>query len=528
MAENTSSPGCSEPEAGGAGAIGEEIVARAAAVVGSGWSSAPEPTSLELSRSGRTGYSFPALDVPDGGDLFPDELLRVKAPAWPEMSENEVVRHFIRLSAKNHHVDKALYPLGSCTMKYNPKVNEVAARLPGMAGLHPMQHESTIQGALELMWDLERQLAAISGFDAVSLQPAAGAQGELTGLMVIRAWHESRGEGGTRKRVLLPDSAHGTNPASVTLNGYVAQELKSDPAGRVDLGTLEEALGDDVACLMITNPNTLGLFESNIDRICELVHASGGLVYMDGANLNALMGIVRLADVGVDVMHFNLHKTFSTPHGGGGPGAGPIGVTADLKPFLPVPRIHRDEGSGEEGKAQFHLDWSHPSSIGKVHASFGNFGILIRAWTYIRALGSDGLADASRAAVINANYLLSKLTDHYHLPYPGRCMHEFVLSGCLQKSRHGVTTTDIAKRLLDYGFYAPTVYFPLIVSEAIMIEPTETETRETLDLYAQALIEIARAAEEDPDLVREAPHNTPVRRPDEVRAAKSPDLRWRA
>ncbi|MFC1500638.1 aminomethyl-transferring glycine dehydrogenase subunit GcvPB [Candidatus Zixiibacteriota bacterium] len=525
MAGNATSPDCREPEVGGAGGISEEIVARATAVAGSGWSSAPEPLSIELSRSGRSGYSFPALDVPEDGARIPREMLRSKAPAWPEMSENEVVRHFVRLSAKNHHVDKALYPLGSCTMKYNPKVNEFAARLPGMAGLHPMQHESTIQGALELMWELEHQLAAVSGFKAVSLQPAAGAQGELTGLMVIRAWHESRGEGDTRKRVLLPDSAHGTNPASVTLNGYITQELKSDEGGSVDLDSLEEALGDDVACLMITNPNTLGLFESNIDRICELVHASGGLVYMDGANLNALMGIVSPAGVGVDVMHFNLHKTFSTPHGGGGPGAGPIGVTADLEPFLPVPRITREESNGDT--VEYHLDWDRSSSIGKVHASFGNFGVLVRAWTYIRSLGSDGLADASRAAVINANYLLSKLTDHYHLPYPGRCMHEFVLSGCWQKSRYGVATTDIAKRLLDYGFYAPTVYFPLIVSEAIMIEPTETETRETLDLYAQALIEIAHQSESDPDLIRDAPHNTPVRRPDEAQAAKFPDLRWR-
>ncbi len=527
MSVEKPSPECPEPETGSAGPIGNAVVSRAAAAVASGWSSTPEPLSIEMSRPGRRGVYLPELDVPDGEEHLPRELRRSAAPVWPEMSENEVVRHFIRLSAMNHHVDKALYPLGSCTMKYNPKMNEVAARLPGLAGLHPLQPEETIQGALELMWTLERQLAAISGFEAVNLQPAAGAQGELTGLMVIRAWHESRGDGEKRKRVLLPDSAHGTNPASVTLNGYVTEELKSDGSGRVDLATLEEALGDDVACLMITNPNTLGLFESDIDRICELVHAAGGLIYMDGANLNALMGIVRPAEVGVDVMHFNLHKTFSTPHGGGGPGAGPIGVTADLEPFLPVPRIHRITGDGESDEDRYHLEWDRPSTIGKVHASFGNFGVLVRAWTYIRSLGSDGLADVSRAAVINANYLLSRVTDHYHLPYSDRCMHEFVLSGCLQKSQHGVATTDIAKRLLDYGFYAPTVYFPLIVPEAIMVEPTETETRESLDLYAQALIEIARAAEEDPDLIREAPHTTPVRRPDEAQAAKSPDLRWR-
>jgi glycine dehydrogenase subunit 2 len=464
--------------------------------------------------------------VPEIDLGLPVGQLRGTPPAWPEMSEGEVVRHFVRLSAKNHHVDKHFYPLGSCTMKYNPKVNEAAARLPGFIDVHPCQADANMQGALALMHGLERLLAAVSGFDAISLQPAAGAQGELCGLMVMRAFHEANGEGEKRKRILLPDSAHGTNPASVTLNGFISHELASDDSGQVDLAVLEGSLGDDVAGLMITNPNTLGLFESNIDRICDLIHSTGGLVYMDGANLNALMGMVQPARVGVDVMHFNLHKTFSTPHGGGGPGAGPIGVVSKLEPFLPVPRIVRVEDSEGFDGFTYSTSWDHPQSIGKVHGYFGNFGVLVRAFTYICSLGTDGLADASRNAVINANYLMHRLEGDYDLPYPGPCMHEFVLSGDRQKRNHGVSTTDIAKRLLDFGFYAPTVYFPLIVHEALMIEPTETETRETLDLFAEAMLQIAREAEEDPQRVLSAPHSTPVRRPDEARAAKSPDLRW--
>jgi len=402
------------------------------------------------------------------------------------------------------------------------------ARLPGLVDLHPLQHDTGVQGALALMWELERLLAAISGFAAVSLQPAAGAQGELTGLMTIRAFHEANGERASRRRVLMPDSAHGTNPASVTLNGWVTEEIASGPDGLIDLDALRSALGPDVACLMITNPNTLGLFESSIETVCELVHAAGGLVYMDGANLNALMGIVQPGRIGVDVMHFNLHKTFSTPHGGGGPGAGPIGVCERLEPFLPVPRIEREEAEESPDGWRYRTAWDRPQSVGKVQSFFGNFGVMVRAYTYIRALGAAGLADASRGAVINANYLLTRLRDHYDLPHPGPCMHEFVLSGCGQKNTCGVATTDIAKRLLDFGFYAPTVYFPLIVPEALMIEPTETETRETLDIFAEALLQIAREAREDPDLVHEAPHTTPVRRPDEAYAAKNPDLRWRA
>ncbi|MFO7767559.1 MAG: aminomethyl-transferring glycine dehydrogenase subunit GcvPB [bacterium] len=492
-----------------------------------GWSSAPEPLAIELSMSGRRGFTLPESDVPEDDLGIPQDLLRASEPVWPEMSENEAVRHFIRMSAKNHHVDKNLYPLGSCTMKYNPKINEAAARMPGLVDLHPLQHDSTIQGALALMYGLERQLMAVTGFDGVSLQPAAGAQGELTGLMVMRAYHAANGEGEKRKRILLPDSAHGTNPASVTFNGFVSEELESNERGRVDLKKLEAALEDDVAGLMITNPNTLGLFETNIDRICAMLHEAGGLVYMDGANLNALMGIVRPAEVGVDVMHFNLHKTFSTPHGGGGPGAGPIGVVEELVPFLPVPRIEREEDPERADGYRYRTEWDRPQSVGKVHASYGNFGVLVRAFTYITALGSDGLADASRNAVLNANYLMHQLSDAFDLPHREPCMHEFVLSGDRQKDESGVTTLDMAKRLLDFGFYAPTVYFPLIVHEAIMIEPTETETRETLDVYAAAMLQIAEEAVSDPDRVKSAPHAAPVRRPDEARAAKSPDLRWR-
>jgi len=493
----------------------------------SGWSSAPEPISIDLGRGGRRGFYLPEPDVGQIEPAIPANLMRTTVPAWPEMSESEVVRHFIRLSIKNHHVDKNLYPLGSCTMKYNPKVCEVMARLPGMVDLHPLQDDVSMQGALALMWKLEQLLAAISGFEAVSLQPAAGAQGELAGLMMIRAYHEANGEDERRKRVLLPDSAHGTNPASVTLNGFTSHELKSNDEGRVDLDELKASLGDDVAAIMITNPNTLGLFESDIDRICELVHEAGGLVYMDGANLNALLGIIEPGAVGIDVMHFNLHKTFGTPHGGGGPGAGPIGVVGLLEPFLPVPRIIRKKNPEAEGDFVYGRDWDRPQSIGKVHGHYGNFGVMVRAYCYILALGREGLADVSRAAVINANYLMHQLLEDYDLPYAGPCMHEFVLSGSRQKTKYGVATTDIAKRLLDFGFYAPTVYFPLIVPEALMIEPTETETRETLDSFARALQQIAREAAEEPLKVRGAPYNTPVCRPDEALAAKFPDLRWR-
>lgn len=540
MPELTMSSPSEERDAAGTGRY-ESASRRAEGRAATPWSSAPEPLSIEMSRSGRRGMTLPADDVGDTPLGVPEGMLRRVPPAWPQMSENEVVRHFTRLSAKNHHVDKDLYPLGSCTMKYNPKVNEAMARIAGIADLHPLQHDSSIQGALALMWHLERQLMALSGFDAVSLQPAAGAQGELTGLMVIRSYHASNGDGERRKRILLPDSAHGTNPASVTLNGFVSQELKSNERGRVDLQELETALqGDDLAGLMITNPNTLGLFETNIDTICEMVHQAGGLVYMDGANFNALMGIVQPGRIGVDVMHFNLHKTFSTPHGGGGPGAGPVGVVEKLADFLPGPIValemveHEEEmpflpGPLAEGVHdhehvdEFRFIWHMPPhSIGRVRSFFGNFGVLLRAYTYIRMHGPEGLRHIAENAVLNANYLKARLQadGSYPVAFGERtCMHEFVAQGILDGAPN-VHTLDIAKRLMDYRFHPPTVYFPLIVKEALMIEPTETESKQTLDAFADALIQIAREARETPDLLHSAPHKAPLGRLDEVRAAR--------
>ncbi|RKZ04627.1 MAG: aminomethyl-transferring glycine dehydrogenase subunit GcvPB, partial [Candidatus Hydrothermota bacterium] len=402
-------------------------------------------------------------------------------------------------------------------MKYNPKINEELARLSGFLNIHPLQPEASVQGALRLMKELEELLKEISGFDAVSLQPAAGAHGELTGMMLVRKYHEMRGN--PRKYVLIPDSAHGTNPASVTLSGYSTKTIKSNDQGLVDPEVLRQNLSEDVAAFMVTNPNTLGLFESEIIKISEMVHDVGALMYMDGANLNALLGIVRPGDVGFDIMHFNLHKTFSTPHGGGGPGSGPVGVKKEIEPYLPVPRIVEDEGL-------LKLSYDFPDSIGKVHAFFGNFNVMVKAYVYIRMMGPDGLRKVAEGAVINANYLRVLLQEHYDLPYKRTCMHEFVLSGRKLK-KHGVRTLDVAKRLLDYGFHAPTVYFPLIVPEALMIEPTETETKETLDAFAEAMIKIKKEAEENPDLLHEAPHVTPVRRLDEARAARELNVRWR-
>lgn len=410
----------------------------------------------------------------------------------------------------NHHIDKGFYPLGSCTMKYNPLVNENTARLEGFANLHPMQPEETLQGALYLMHELSRMLCEIVGMKAASLQPAAGAQGELTGLMMIRAYHESKGR--PRKYILIPDSAHGTNPASVTIAGYQSVQIPSNQAGRVDVAVLKEKLNDEVAALMVTNPNTLGLFETQIEEISAIVHEAGALMYMDGANLNALLGLVRPGDVDFDVMHINLHKTFSTPHGGGGPGAGPVAVGSRLVDFLPVPRVVK---KGE----RFLLDDDYPKSVGKVHSFFGNFGMFVRAYTYILMHGDRGLKRISENAIINANYLLSLLAPHFRLPYPGPGMHEFVLSGEKLRS-YGLRTTDLAKRLLDYGVHAPTIYFPLIVREAMMIEPTETESRETLDYFAEVMIQVLREAVENPDLVKNAPHTTPVGRLDEAKAVK--------
>ncbi|MEJ2548271.1 MAG: aminomethyl-transferring glycine dehydrogenase subunit GcvPB [Gemmatimonadota bacterium] len=479
------------------------------------------PTIFEKSSPGRTGTTVPAGDVDSAGleELIPAEHLRASPPRLPEVPENEVVRHYTQLSLKNHHVDRALYPLGSCTMKYNPKVNEATARTAGFVGLHPFMPQAGAQGALELMYDLTVWLAEIAGMDAVTMQPAAGAQGEMTGVLLMRSYHESRGEGETRTKVLFPDSAHGTNPATAAMAGFDAVELPSDAAGRVDIEALRVALGDDVAGMMLTNPNTLGKFESDIIEICDLVHDAGGLMYMDGANLNALMGVARPGDMGYDIVHFNLHKTMSTPHGGGGPGSGPVAVKAHLEPFLPVPRVVRNEDGS------FGLDWDRTESFGKLHGFYGNFGVMVRAWTYMRMLGRQGIRGSAEASVLNNAYLTALLAPHYELPF-GRGMHESVFSASEIKKRTGVKTMDIAKRLLDFGFHAPTVYFPLNVPEALMTEPTETETKESLERYADACIAIVKEADSDPELVTTAPHDTPIRRLDEGRAARELDLRW--
>jgi glycine dehydrogenase subunit 2 len=479
----------------------------------------PEKLLNKLSSPGRRGHLLPGLDVPEEGlrKLIPEEHLRKEAPPLPEVSEVDVVRHFTNVSRMNYHIDKGMYPLGSCTMKYNPKINEHTCRLPGFSSLHPYQPEVTLQGALELMWQLENYLCEISGMDGLSLQPVAGAHSELVGMLVIRAFHEKKGR--PRSKVLIPDSAHGTNPASSAATGYESVEIRSNSRGLVDLDALSRAMDDEVAALMLTNPNTLGLFETDVKEIVGVVHEKGGLVYLDGANLNALLGIFRPGDAGVDVVHFNLHKTFSTPHGGGGPGGGGVGVLKHLSQFLPIPRVLKSGNT-------FKLDYEKPDSIGNVQAFYGNFGVMVRAWTYLRMLGSRGLKRASENAVINANYTMRSLEDHYELPYKQHCMHEFVLSGDRQVKR-GVRTRDIAKRLLDYGVHAPTVYFPLIVHEALMIEPTETESRESLDRFIEAMLAIAREAEKDPLLVQNSPSSTPVGRLDEARAARSLDVRWK-
>jgi glycine dehydrogenase subunit 2 len=473
---------------------------------------------FEISSPGRMGYSLPECDVPvaDPRALLPAAYLRPAPPALPEVSEFDVVRHYSRLSRLNYGLDTHFYPLGSCTMKYNPRLNEDMARLPGFARLHPLTPAASAQGALALMHALGAELAEIAGMDAVSLQPAAGAQGELAGILMIRAYHLARGE--RRTKVLVPNSAHGTNPASTAIAGYEIAEVKSTPNGEVDVDDLARHLGPDVAAFMITVPNTLGMFEPRIIEITELCHAHGVQVYMDGANLNAILGITRPGDLGFDVCHFNLHKTFTTPHGGGGPGAGPVGVKAHLEPFLPVPVVTQRGG-------RYALAWTRPKSIGKLQAFWGNFGMLVRAYTYIRTMGAEGLRQVSDNAVLNANYVMKRLEPHYDLAAPGPCMHECVLSARRQKKR-GVSAMDIAKRLLDLGFYAPSTYFPLIIEEALMIEPTETESIQTLDAFCDAMIQIAREADEGPALIHEAPVTTPVRRLDQTKAAREPVLRW--
>lgn len=474
---------------------------------------------FELSKPGRVAYSLPEPDVPavEPEEVLPEEMLRDAPPELPEVSEPDLIRHYIELSRRNYGVDNGFYPLGSCTMKYNPKVHEDVARLPGFARIHPYQPEETVQGALQLLYELQQYLAEITGMDRVTLQPAAGAQGEWTGLMMIRAYHESRGDAG-RNKVIVPDSAHGTNPASATVAGFKTVTVPSDEKGLVDVEALRAAVGDDTAALMLTNPNTLGLFEREIQEIADIVHQAGGLLYYDGANANAILGIARPGDMGFDVVHLNLHKTFTTPHGGGGPGAGPVGVKKELAPFLPVPVVEK----GEEG---FYLKEDLPHSIGRVKGFYGNFGILVRAYAYIRTMGPDGLRRVSENAVLNANYVMRKLAPYFDLPYPQHCKHEFVLSGKRQK-KLGVRTLDMAKRLLDFGIHPPTIYFPLIVDECLMIEPTETESKETLDRFIDAMIQIAREAEENPERVQDAPTTTVVKRLDEVTAARKPVLRW--
>jgi len=473
---------------------------------------------FERSRPGRRGAELPASDVPrvDARALL-GPLVRDDLPGLPEVSEVDVVRHFTRLSTWNAAVDLGLYPLGSCTMKYNPKLNERVARLPGFAAAHPLSPADRVQGMLALFFDLEQLLAEIAGMDRVTLQPAAGAQGELAGIMMIRAWHEARGE--KRSKVLVPDSAHGTNPASAALNGYEVVSVASGPDGILHPEAVAAAMDEQVAALMVTNPNTLGLFERHIAEICEIVHARGGLVYGDGANLNALLGIARPGDMGIDVMHMNLHKTFSTPHGGGGPGAGPVAVKALLVPHLPVPFVARRPDGGYEWRDDL------PGTIGRLHGQHGNVGMLVRAYTYILSLGAEGLRHCSEMAVLNANYLLARLRGAFHVPYPGTVMHECVLSD-RNLADTGVTTMDVAKRLIDHGYHPPTIYFPLIVPGALMIEPTESESLEGLDRFADALLAIAEEAKSDPETVRSAPHRTRLGRLDETLAARKPVLRW--
>ncbi|MHA2857345.1 aminomethyl-transferring glycine dehydrogenase subunit GcvPB [Paenibacillus lautus] len=472
---------------------------------------------FELSKPGRVAYSLPECDVPetDAASFIPESLLRSKPAELPEVYEVDVIRHYTELSRRNFGIDNGFYPLGSCTMKYNPKINEDVARFAGFAKIHPYQPEESIQGALELLFTLQNDLAALTGMDQVTLQPAAGAHGEWTGLMLIRAYHESRGE--KRTKVIVPDSSHGTNPASATVAGYDTITIKSNERGMVDLDALRAVVGEDTAALMLTNPSTLGLFEEQIVEIAEIVHDAGGLLYYDGANSNAIMGITRPGDMGFDVVHLNLHKTMSTPHGGGGPGAGPVGVKSLLIPFLPKPIVSkRDDGT-------FYWDYDRPQSIGRVKAFYGNFGILVRAYAYIRTYGPEGLRRVSELAVLNANYMMHRLAPYYEVAYPGLCKHEFVLSGRKLKE-YGVRTLDVAKRLLDFGYHPPTIYFPLNVEECIMIEPTETESKETLDGFIDTMIQIAKEAESTPDVVINAPYTTVVKRLDETTAARKPVL----
>jgi glycine dehydrogenase subunit 2 len=489
----------------------------------------PVVTIFERSRQGRRAAVLPALDVPDRdpADLIPAHLLRETPPELPEVSEPEIVRHYNRLSRRNFDLDTGFYPLGSCTMKHNPKLNERAAALPGHARLHPLQDPARAQGALELMWRLQGALAEICGLPHVSLQPSAGAHGEFAGLLLTRAYHEDRGE--HRTKVLTPDTAHGTNPATVTMAGYEAVKVATDERGGIDVEDLRRKAAPDVACLMLTNPNTLGLFDERIEEIARIVHDTGATLYYDGANLNAVMGISRPGDMGFDIVHVNLHKSFSQPHGGGGPGAGPIAVSERIEPYLPRPQVVlRSTDNG--GEPYFDLDYERPKAIGRLRGFQGNFGVFVRSYAYILSLGGDGLKEASETAVLNANYLLARMKEgragrYLPVAFDRLCKHEFVLSGARAKKELDVKTLDVAKRLLDFGYHPPTVYFPLLVDEALMIEPTETETKETLDSFVAAIEELLTEAEQDPEIARNAPYATPVRRLDEVAANKRPRVR---
>jgi glycine cleavage system P protein (glycine dehydrogenase) subunit 2 len=472
----------------------------------------------EKSSPGRRASVIPGYENLPAPEV-PPELRRSEPPRLPEVPEFELIRHFTELSTRNFGVDTGFYPLGSCTMKYNPRINERLAALPGFARLHPLQEEEGAQGALELMWRLQEILAEVTGLDAVSLQPAAGSQGELTGLMLVRAYFDSRGESEQRRKVVIPDTAHGTNPASVTMAGYELTHVQTDARGNIDVEDLRGKVDEHTAALMLTNPSTLGLFDENIEEIERIFRVAGALMYYDGANLNAVCGISRPGDMGFDIVHINLHKTFSQPHGGGGPGGGPIAVRDILEPFLPVPAVVRREEGG------YGLDFDRPQTIGKVRGFTGPFGVFVRSYAYIRMWGPR-LREMSESAVLNANYVLARLKEAYDLPFDRLCMHEFVLSARTLKREHGCTALDVAKRLMDYGFHPPTIYFPLIVPEALMVEPTETETKETLDAFCDAMLEIAREAATEPELLKEAPHNRPVRRLDEVRAAKRPVVKY--
>jgi glycine dehydrogenase subunit 2 len=489
-----------------------------------------ELTIYERSKPGRRAFSPPALDVPERplDELLPAALRRTEGPRLPEVSEPEIVRHFNRLSKRNFDLDTGFYPLGSCTMKYNPKLHERVAALPGHAKLHPLQDPARAQGALELMWRLQGSLAEIAGLPHVSLQPSAGSHGELAGVLLTRAFHEDRGE--HRTKVLTPDTAHGTNPATVTMAGYEVVKVGTDEHGNVDLDDLRAKATEEVACLMLTNPSTLGLFETGIEEVARIVHAVGATLYYDGANLNAIMGICRPGDMGFDIVHFNLHKSFTQPHGGGGPGAGPIAVSDRIEPFLPRPQVIRREHPGNGSAPSYDLDYDRPKSIGRLRGFQGNYGVFVRSYAYIRSLGAPGLREVSEVAVLNANYLLARLRREGVLAYlPAAherlCMHEFVLSGAPMKRELKIKTLDLAKRLLDYGVHPPTVYFPLIVDEALLIEPTETETKETLDQFAATIAEILREARENPEVAQGAPYTTPVRRLDEAGAARRPVVR---